>query len=96
MILSFGDQATEDLFHGEETRDARKIHNNIWDVVRRKLDMVNAAQVLADLKVPPNNRLEALRGHLKGFHSIRINQQYRVVFRWSEGNAKEVKVTDYH
>jgi proteic killer suppression protein len=96
MILSFGDQATEDLFHGEETRDARKIPNNIWDVVRRKLDMVNAAQVLADLKVPPNNRLETLRGHLKGFHSIRINQQYRVVFRWSEGNAKEVKVTDYH
>lgn len=96
MILSFGDQATEDLFHGAQTKAVRKIPNNIWSVARRKLDMVNAAYVLSDLKIPPNNRLEALKGNLRGFHSIRINQQYRIIFKWIEGNAKEVQITDYH
>ena len=88
MILSFGDEATEDLFHGEDSKEARKIPNNLWNVARRKLDMVNAAHVLPDLKAPPNNRLEALSGDLKGFHSVRINQQYRVIFKWSEGNTR--------
>ncbi len=96
MILSFGDQATEDLFHGEQTKEVRKIPNNIWSVARRKIDMVNAAYVLSDLKIPPNNRLEALKGNLRGFHSIRINRQYRIIFKWIEGNAKGVQITDYH
>ena len=96
MILNFGDQATEDLFHGEDSKEARKIPNNIWSVARRKLDMVNAAHVLQDLKAPPNNRLEILRGDLKGSYSIRINQQYRIIFKWLEGNAREVQITDYH
>ena len=62
----------------------------------RKLDLINAAHVLDDLKVPPGNRLEALKGDLKGKHSIRINGQWRIVFRWADGNAHEVAITDYH
>ena len=65
-------------------------------VARRKLDMVNAAHALDDLKVPPGNRLEGLKGNLAGKHSIRINDQWRVVFRWQDGAAHEVRIADYH
>lgn len=96
MILDFGDQATEDLFHGQNTKAARRIPKTVWSVARRKLDLLNAAHELRDLQAPPGNRLEALKGHLAGFHSIRVNDQFRLLFRWSEGQAKHVRITDYH
>jgi toxin HigB-1 len=84
------------LFVGKNSRESRKIPQAIWNVVRRKLDMLNAAVALQDLRVPPANRLEALAGDLKEFHSIRVNDQYRVIFVWKDGNASQVQVTDYH
>ena len=96
MILDFADQATEDLFHGLSSKHARRVPQEVWQVAVRKLDMLNAASDLRDLRVPPSNRLEVLKGKLDGFHSIRINDQYRIVFRWSDGNAVDVKITDYH
>lgn len=96
MILEFGDQATADIFHGENTKAARRIPPVVWRVVGRKLDLLNAAHELHDLRVPPGNRLEALRGKLAGFHSMRINDQFRIIFIWADGNAKDVQVTDYH
>ena len=96
MIASFGDHATEDLFHGRRTRRARAFPADVVRVALRKLDMVNAAQVLLDLRSPPGNRLEALRGRWRGFHSIRVNEQWRVVFRWAQHQAHEVRLIDYH
>ena len=96
VIISFKDEATGDLFHGMRTKKVLRIPHTIWAVAQRKLDMLNTAHDLIDLKVPPNNKLEALKGSLKGFHSVRINDQFRVLFRWTNGNAAEVQVTDYH
>lgn len=96
MIVSFGDAGTEDLFHGRKSKAARRFPVNIRPSALRKLDMLNAAHVLEDLRTPPGNRLEALKGDLKGKHSIRVNDQWRVVFRWAEGGAAEVAVRDYH
>ena len=96
MILAFRDQVTADIFHGENTKAARRIPPVVWKVARRKLDMLNAAHELHDLMVPPGNHLEALRGKLAGFHSIRINDQLRIIFIWVDGNAKDVQITDYH
>jgi toxin HigB-1 len=96
MIASFGDATTEDLFHGANTKAARSIDRAIWPVVRRKLDLVNAAASLEDLRVPPGNRLEALKGDQKGRHSIRVNDQYRVTFRFENGTAHDVRCEDYH
>ena len=96
MIRSFGDQATEDIWNGENTSVARKIPREIWKVAQRKLDMIQAAHELNDLRVPPGNRLEKLRGDLKDSYSIRINDQYRIVFKWVQNAAEDVKITDYH
>jgi len=96
MILSFRNQATEDIYHGSDSKAARSVPQGLWKVAVRKLDMINAAHVLGDLKVPPGNRLEALKGKWKGSHSIRINDQYRIVFLWTDGNAKDVGIVDYH
>ena len=96
MISSFGDEATEDIFNGENTKAARRIPMDLWKTASRKLDMLNAAHELRDLMVPPHNRLESLHGNLAGKHSIRVNDQFRVVFRWKDGNAYEVQVKDYH
>ena len=96
MILSFRDRCTEDIYHGIDSKVARSIPRTIWTVASRKLDMLNAAHGLQDLKVPPGNRLEALKGNWRGYHSIRINDQYRIVFVWTDGNAKDVGITDYH
>lgn len=96
MIASFGDRATEDLYHGRKSKAARRFPADILSVALRKLDMINAAGALQDLASPPGNRLEALRGDLRGYHSIRINDQWRVVFRWAAGEAHEVRITDYH
>lgn len=97
MIRSFADGATEDLFNGVSTRRAhRACPAELWSVVRRKLTQLNRVRDLAELRVPPGNRLERLRGDRAGQHSIRVNDQYRVCFQWEDGYADEVEVTDYH
>ncbi len=96
MIQTFGNQLAEDLFDDKQTKLARRIPPGLRRSARRKLLYVHDASELRDLRVPPGNRLEALRGDLKGFHSIRINDQWRIVFRWAEGSAFEVAIIDYH
>lgn len=97
MIKSFGNSGTEDIFHGNNSRDAAKlIPSELYRVASRKLDMINAAHEIKDLLVPPEHRLEKLKGKLSGFHSIRINNQYRIIFIWSDGNANSVEIIDYH
>ncbi|HEY4320101.1 MAG TPA: type II toxin-antitoxin system RelE/ParE family toxin [Gemmatimonadales bacterium] len=97
MIRSFAGGATEDLFNGTGTRRARQACPAVlWPVARRKLTQLNRVRDLAELRVPPGNRSERLRGDRVGQYSIRINDQYRVCFRWEEGYADQVEVTDYH
>ena len=96
MIVSFGDRATETLFHGERPKGGRRLPPDVRRVALRKLDMLNAAHALSDLHLPPGNRLEALRGDLAGLHSVRVNRQWRVVFRWTEAGPAEVRIIDYH
>ncbi len=96
MIVSFGDRATEDLYHDVSSARLRRFPPEIRTSALEKLDMVQAATELRDRKSPPGNRLEALRGDRKGFHSIRVNRQWRIVFRWEADGAHQVSVTDYH
>lgn len=96
MIVSFADKVTADLFHGRESTHARRVPASLTSAVRRKLDVLNAAERLSDLWSPPGNRLEALRGNWKGFYSLRVNDQWRVVFRWKESRAHDVRLIDYH
>ena len=97
MIRSFADRGTEDIFDGADTRAARATCPKLlWPIARRKLDQLNRVRALAELAVPPGNRLERLRGDRAGQYSIRINEQYRVCFRWENGYADEVEITDYH
>jgi toxin HigB-1 len=96
LIVSFGDRVTEDLYHGRNTARLRRIPPDIRPAALRKLDMLNAAHELEDLRAPPSNRLEALKGDLKGKHSIRVNDQWRIVFRWAGSDAHDVSWTDYH
>lgn len=96
MIRTFGGRATHDIWDGENTAAARAFPREIWNTAQRKLDMIHAAHELIDLRVPPGNRLEKLRGKLKEFHSIRINDQFRVIFKWTQGAADEVEIVDYH
>ncbi len=94
MIASFGDKATATLFHGGTAKGA--LPNQISKVALRKLDMLNSATQLSDLRSPPGNRLEAMKGDYAGCHSIRINDQWRIVFRWEGADAHEVQIVDYH
>jgi len=96
MIVSFGDAATEDLYHGRPSGRVRRFPANIVRAALRKLDVLNAAHRLLDLQSPPGNRLEALKGNRQGFHSIRVNDQWRIVFRWIENAPHDVSLTDYH
>ena len=96
MIRSFADATTQDVFDGENSKAARKLPRELHDKARRMLDLINAATRLDDLRVPPGNRLEALKGNFKGFHSIRINDQWRIVFKWLDGDADAVQIIDYH
>jgi proteic killer suppression protein len=96
MIRSFGDRRTEDLFHGKNSSQARRIATNIRSTTVRKLDSINAAVSLEDLRSPPGNRPEALTGDLRGMHSIRINDQWRIIFRWTDVGAERVQIIDYH
>lgn len=96
MIISFGNKATADLFNGINSRESRKIPSEISRKALNKLDILNAVEILDELKSPPGNRLEALKGNLKGFYSIRINNQWRIIFRWDNGNVSQVEIIDYH
>jgi len=97
MIISFKDQATEDIFNGIASRSARKrCPQKLWPIAIRKLDQLNAVTELNDLRIPPGNRLEALSGERTNEYSIRINQQYRICFQWSSSGPCEVEIVDYH
>jgi proteic killer suppression protein len=96
MIESFGNRLAEDLFFDRRSRETRRFPADLREVARRKVLYLHDAAELHDLKVPPGNRLEALKGSLKGHFSIRINDQWRVVFRWEHGRAQDVAVVDYH
>ena len=96
MISSFGDATSADIYHGSDTKAARRIQRELWSRVQRKFDLLNACISVEDLRVPPANRVEKLRGDLAGFYSIRVNQQYRIIFRFANGNCEEVRCTDYH
>lgn len=97
MIQSFKNAATENIFDGVDSKSARKCcAQSIWSVAQRKLDQINRVRELTELKIPPGNRLERLKGERKNQFSIRINQQYRICFIWKEGHAHEVEITDYH
>lgn len=96
MISSFGDATTADIYHGSDTKAARRISRELWGRVQQKLDLLNASTSIDDLRVPPANRLEKLRGDLAGFFSIRVNQQYRIIFKFANGNCEQVRCTDYH
>lgn len=96
MINSFGNRLAEDLYFDRQSRATRAFATDLRRIARRKLLYLHDAAGLKDLRVPPGNRLETLKGNYKGKHSIRINGQWRIVFRWQNGNAFEVEVVDYH
>lgn len=97
MIRSFADQGTEDIFNGNNSKAARKVcPQELMGVAKRKMDMVDFATSLQDLKSPPSNKLEALKRDRAGQHSIRVNDQYRVCFIWTDGRAERVEIVDYH
>lgn len=93
MIKSFGSKETERIWLGEQVT---KLPIEVQKVGRRKLRMLHNSHTIADLRIPPANRLEKLVGSLKDFYSIRINDQWRIIFRWAEGDAAEVEILDYH
>ena len=93
MIISFGSKETEKIWNGSRVK---KLPIEIQNIGRRKLRMLNNSQDIADLRIPPSNRLEKLGGNLNGYYSIRINKQWRIIFIWKNGNANEVKIVDYH
>ncbi|MCR9103246.1 MAG: type II toxin-antitoxin system RelE/ParE family toxin [bacterium] len=93
MIISFGSKDTERIWDGIRVK---KIPLEIQNIGRRKLRMLNNAQNINDLRIPPSNRLEKLIGNLNGFYSIRINRQWRIIFKWDSGNVSEVEIIDYH
>jgi proteic killer suppression protein len=96
VIRSFDDTATEDVYYGLDTKAARRLPRMLWPVIRRKLDLLVAARLVQDPRVPPGSRLELLRGDQAGRHSIRVNDQYRITFRFEDGGAGEVRCEDYH
>ncbi len=93
MIKSFGDKESEKIWSGNRSK---KLPNEIQDVARRKLRMLNNAQDINDLRIPPANKLEKLKGDLKEYHSIRINNQWRIIFKWTNNDAYDISIVDYH
>ncbi len=97
MIRSFKNSATEDIFNGVNSKAARKTcPRSLWKIAAKKLDLIDSAEMLDDLRIPPGNRLEALKGAREGQYSIRINEQYRICFFWTSAGAGDVEITDYH
>jgi proteic killer suppression protein len=93
MIISFGNKDTKKIWEGERIKG---LSTDLQETSRRKLRMLNNSQDINDLMIPPSNRLEKLKGNLKEFYSIRINNQWRIIFKWNNGNATEVEIIDYH
>jgi len=93
MIISFGNKETEQIWNGTISK---KLPGEIQETARRKLRMLDNSCDMADLRIPPSNRLEKLKGNLKNFYSIRINNQWRIIFKWKNANAFEVEIVDYH
>ena len=98
MIDSFADQGTEDILNGLQTKEARAVLPviTLHKIAKRKLEMIYYAFILNDLMVPPGNRLEKLKGNLQDFWSIRINDQWRIIFKWHNNSATDVQIVDYH
>jgi proteic killer suppression protein len=97
MVRSFKNTATEDIFNGANSKVARNLcPQTLWKVATRKLDQLDSAELLEDLRITPGNRLEALKGDRRGQHSIRINEQYRICFIWTETGPRDVEIVDYH
>jgi proteic killer suppression protein len=97
MIISFKNQGTEDIFNGNATKSARRLcPGNIWKIAIRKLDQLDSVLSLDELRIPPGNRLESLSGDRRGQYSIRINDQYRICFKWTETGPFDVEIADYH
>ena len=97
MVRSFNNSATEDVFKDVNLKAARNLCPQIlWKVATRKLDQLDSAEFLGGLRIPPSNRLEALKGDRRGQHSIRINEQYRICFIWTETGPRDVEIVDYH
>ena len=97
MIVSFKNQATEDIFNGANSKVARKIcPQTLWRIASRKLDQLDSVQLLEELRIPPGNKLESLSGDRNTEFSIRINEQYRICFVWYESGPNKVEITDYH
>jgi proteic killer suppression protein len=96
VIRTLADDSTRDIWNGVNSKAARRIPRELWPSVRRKLDQIDAVTTLEDLNVPPGNRLHALSGHLRGLHAVRVNDRYRIVFRFEGGDAFDVGCTDYH
>lgn len=97
MIVKFKDNGTEDIYNGVASKAARNVcPQSLWRIASRKLELLDSVVRRDELKVPPGNRLEALSGDRKGQHSIRVNEQYRICFEWTEAGPDEVELTDYH
>lgn len=97
MIRSFKDDAAEDIFNGRNTKAARRaLPNNLWKIAARKLDQLDSVTTLDELRIPPSNKLEALKGNRQGQYSIRINNQYHICFKWVDSEPDEVEIVDYH
>ena len=97
MIRSFKNRGTEDIFNGVNSKAARRVcPQTLWAVAGRKLDQIDSVETLDELRIPPGNRLEALKGSRKGQYSIRINEQYRICFAWEENEPQDVEIVDYH
>jgi proteic killer suppression protein len=93
MVISFGSKETKKIWEGERVKS---FSTELQEVARRKLRMLNNSHNTADLQIPPSNRLEKLKGNLKDYYSIRINDQWRIIFKWENGNALSVEIVDYH
>jgi toxin HigB-1 len=96
MITGFRSKHAEDIFHGTRSKQARKIPQTLHERCWRLFDQINACSEVDTLKVPPGNRLEKLRGNLKEYWSLRVNDQWRIIFKWKDGNASDVDIIDYH
>lgn len=96
MIRTLADDTTRDIWNGVNSKAARRIPKGLWPIVQRKLDQIDAVPSVDALRVPPGNRLHALSGNLKGSYAVRVNDQYRIVFRFAGAHAFDVRCTDYH
>lgn len=96
MILAIADDTTRDIWNGVNSKAARRVPRALWPVIRRKLDQVDAVTQLEDLRIPPGNRLHSLSDDLAGYYAIRVNDQYRLIFRFEGHDAYDVRCTDYH